>query len=156
MTDSINLRPASADDDRLLASHFRRMWEDNGFHDFEESWEARVLAFCAHARANLGYQAFIAEAGGVALGSAGGQMYGGLYPQVLKDSMRRHGYIWGVWVDPERRGQGLGRRLTDAVIAHFRDLGCTRMLLHASPFGRPVYERIGFQPTNEMRLGLNG
>jgi len=26
--------------------------------------------------------------------------------------------------------------------------------LHASPFGRPLYESLGFEPTNEMRLHL--
>jgi len=26
--------------------------------------------------------------------------------------------------------------------------------MHASPFGRPLYESLGFEPTNEMRLHL--
>jgi hypothetical protein len=27
--------------------------------------------------------------------------------------------------------------------------------LHASDFGRPLYESLGFRPTNEMRLKLD-
>jgi hypothetical protein len=27
-----------------------------------------------------------------------------------------------------------------------------RLVLHASPEGRPLYERLGFVPTNEMRF----
>lgn len=29
-----------------------------------------------------------------------------------------------------------------------------RVSLHASVEGRPLYEGLGFEPTNEMRLGL--
>ncbi len=154
MTEAIALRPAEPSDDTLIALHFRRMWEDNGFNDVEPDWEARILAFLAQARAAQGYHAFVAEVGGVAVGSAGGQLHGGLYPQILNDSTRRHAYVWGVWVDSAWRGQGLGRTLTETVIAHFRAAGCTRILLHASPFGRPLYEALGFAPTNEMRLDL--
>ena len=28
--------------------------------------------------------------------------------------------------------------------------------LHATEAGRPIYERFGFAPTNEMRLTMNG
>ena len=33
-----------------------------------------------------------------------------------------------------------------------RDLGVTRITLHASDEGRPLYEAFGFASTNEMRL----
>jgi hypothetical protein len=35
-----------------------------------------------------------------------------------------------------------------------RAQGCTHALLHAAPPGRGIYERLGFQGTNELRLVL--
>jgi hypothetical protein len=32
-----------------------------------------------------------------------------------------------------------------------REQGFDRVVLHASDAGRPLYEKIGFKPTNEMR-----
>ena len=34
--------------------------------------------------------------------------------------------------------------------------GITVVILHASDDGRPLYEAVGFKPTNEMRLLLQG
>ena len=42
------------------------------------------------------------------------------------------------------------RELVDWCRAQGFDCVC----LHASDAGRPLYEQLGFQPTNEMRLNL--
>jgi GNAT superfamily N-acetyltransferase len=42
----------------------------------------------------------------------------------------------------------------DAILQWCRDRGIRRLTLHASGEGRPLYERFGFRPTNEMRLEL--
>ena len=59
-----------------------------------------------------------------------------------------------VHVDPAWRRQKIGEGLTRACIDHLREQGCSRVILHATPFGRPVYERLGFAASNEMRLDL--
>jgi GNAT superfamily N-acetyltransferase len=152
----VTLRPAVPADDALLARHFHDMWRDN---DVPESaivpdWEARVTAFLAHARARLDYHAVIAESGGAVVGSAGGQVFAGLYPDVLAPAHRKYGYVWGVYVEEGWRCRGIARRLTEAAIAHLKDIGCTRVFLHSSPHGRTVYDKLGFEPTNEMGLAL--
>jgi GNAT superfamily N-acetyltransferase len=152
----VTLRPAVPADDALLARHFHDMWRDN---DVPESvivpdWEARVAAFLADARARLDYAGMIAESGGEVVGSAGGQRFAGLYPDVLAPAHRAYGYVWGVYVEPGWRCRGIARRLTEAVIEHLKGIGCTRILLHSSPHGRTVYEKLGFSPTNEMGLAL--
>jgi len=73
---------------------------------------------------------------------------------VLEPGYRRYGYIWGVYVEPDWRRRGLARQLTETTLTYLRDLACTRVILNASPSGRPVYESMGFQPSNEMRLNL--
>lgn len=152
----IAIRAATAADDRLIARHFFQMWRDNDVPEAKiaPDWEARVLAFFADARARLGYAGFVAEADGAVVGSAGGQIFAGLYPDVLMPEHRRYGYIWGVYVEPGWRCRGVARQLTERVIAHLRGLGCTRAILHSSPHGRTVYDRLGFAPTNELALDL--
>ena len=59
-----------------------------------------------------------------------------------------------MWTDPKHRRRGLGRRIVEAILAWGRANGITRFTLHASNDGRPLYERYGFRPTNEMRLTL--
>jgi GNAT superfamily N-acetyltransferase len=152
----VSLRAAGPADDALLARHFRAMWRDNNVPETAilPDWEARVTAFLAEARARLDYHGVIAESGGEVVGSAGGQRFAGLYPDVLAPAHRAYGYVWGVYVEPGWRCRGIARRLTEAVIGHLKSIGCTRVLLHSSPHGRTVYTKLGFEPTNEMGLAL--
>lgn len=152
---TIAIRAAGVGDDAFIAAAFRRMWLDIGIAeaDIVEDAEARVVSFIAHARAELGFCGAIAEDdGGRRVGCAAGQWFAGLYPLVLKESVRKYGYVWGVWVDASVRRGGVGRRLTEACVAGLRESGCTKVLLHASPMGRGVYEGIGFVGTNEMAI----
>ena len=48
------------------------------------------------------------------------------------------------------RRRGLARRLMELAIEWARVKGVAKLVLHASPQGRPLYERLGFEPTNEM------
>lgn len=54
------------------------------------------------------------------------------------------GWVGTIFVDPEHRGQGLGRALTQAVVERLEARGCRTLLLIASDYGRPLYEREGF------------
>lgn len=72
------------------------------------------------------------------------------YPAVIHGI--RVGYIFGVRVEPAYRGGGIATRLTRACIDFLREIECAQIRLHASDAGRPIYERLGFVPTNEMRL----
>ena len=150
------IRPATPDDDITIATHFAAMWADNNVspQQMRCDWMPRTLAFMADARKGRGFGAVVAEADGTPVGSAAAQLWGGLYPDVLTAEHRLYGYIWGVYVDPAWRRRTLGAGLTRACIEHLRVRGCSRVFLHATPFGRPVYERLGFAPSNEMRLDL--
>jgi ribosomal protein S18 acetylase RimI-like enzyme len=64
----------------------------------------------------------------------------------------REGLVLNVYVEPECRRRGLARRLMDEVIAYARANALDRLVLHASDDGRPLYEQLGFKPTNEMRM----
>jgi GNAT superfamily N-acetyltransferase len=55
-------------------------------------------------------------------------------------------------VEPHHRRKGLARNITDALIEWCKQNGFQSVALHASEFGRGLYEKLGFRPTNEMRL----
>jgi GNAT superfamily N-acetyltransferase len=157
MTTVAVIRPATPDDDVTIATHFAAMWADNnvGAQQMRGDWMPRTLAFIAAARHDRGFGAVVAEAAGRPVGSAAAQLFGGLYPDVLAADYRLYGYVWGVYVAPAWRRRKLGEALTCGCIDHLRALGCLRVILHATPFGRPVYERLGFAASNEMRLDLS-
>ena len=103
---SVAVRPAADDDDAFIARAFRAMWLDNGISpaNILPHWEQQVLDFLAHGREHLELQAFIAELpdlDSAPRGCAVTQLFAGLYPNVLAPSLRKYGYIWGVYVAPE-------------------------------------------------------
>jgi GNAT superfamily N-acetyltransferase len=61
-------------------------------------------------------------------------------------------YLWNVYTYPEFRRRGLARLLTQRAIDYCRQHGHKILWLHASEFGRPLYESLGFESTNEMKL----
>lgn len=62
------------------------------------------------------------------------------------------GLVLNVFVEPAHRRRGLARALMLAVEAACADRGVAKLTLHASDMGRPVYESLGYEPSNEMRL----
>jgi ribosomal protein S18 acetylase RimI-like enzyme len=60
--------------------------------------------------------------------------------------------IINVYVEPDWRQQGIAERLMRHMIDFARKSGIPSLVLHASEAGRPLYERLGFTPTGEMRL----
>ncbi|HCF28156.1 MAG TPA: GNAT family N-acetyltransferase [Cyanobacteria bacterium UBA11049] len=153
---NISIREASQNEDLLIARHFYQLWRDNDVaaESIRANWQEIILQFIDRARQDLFYKAFIAEVNGVAIGSASCQIFAGLYPLALVENYRKYGYIWGVYVEPAYRGQGIAKQLTSMAIAYLKSLGCTRVILHASPSGKPVYISLGFSESNEMRLDL--
>ncbi|NER99044.1 MAG: GNAT family N-acetyltransferase, partial [Symploca sp. SIO1B1] len=65
-----------------------------------------------------------------------------------------YGYIWNVYVESPYRNQGFAKKLTSLACDYLKLLGCTQAILHASPLGKPAYDRMGFYQSNEMRLDL--
>ncbi len=64
----------------------------------------------------------------------------------------RHSYLFGMWVRPEARRRGVASSLVTAAIQDARDRGEGAVTLYASEFGRPLYERLGFDAAPAMRL----
>ena len=58
-------------------------------------------------------------------------------------------HLYQMWVDPDSRGQGIGRALIDSAISWARDRHVARVLLDVTCGDRParrLYEAVGFRP----------
>jgi len=64
--------------------------------------------------------------------------------------------ILNVFTERSWRRRGVAEALMRELLAWCRDNGVESVVLHASNEGRPLYEKLGFTATNEMRLGGKG
>jgi len=62
------------------------------------------------------------------------------------------GWIGTIFVEPARRGQGLGRAITQAIIDRLEAAGCRTLVLVATAEGRRLYERMGFDVHTRYRI----
>jgi GNAT superfamily N-acetyltransferase len=60
--------------------------------------------------------------------------------------------VVNVYTEPEFRRRGVARLLMRAMMAWAGENAIDSLVLHAAADGRPLYESLGFTPTNEMRF----
>jgi GNAT superfamily N-acetyltransferase len=67
---------------------------------------------------------------------------------------QRFAWIGMVLVDPEFRGRGIGTRLLERTVEHLDGIGIATMKLDATPAGRPIYQKLGFEDEYEIERWL--
>jgi len=139
----------------MLIRHRRMMWWDMGRRDepaFEVMEEAAREYFPA-AVADGSYRGFLAvnESGEIV---GGGGIVISAWPGILGQRQPKRPMILNMYVDKPYRRRGIARALMEAMIEWCRHAGFAHVGLHASDEGRSLYEKLGFKPTNEMRLDL--
>jgi GNAT superfamily N-acetyltransferase len=141
-------------DDQLLATFYYRHWLDMDTNEqaIAADWRERALAFIADARRRKSFAGFCAVLDDEPVGSACCQIMERVYPAFHTSDASVVGYIWGVYVTPALRGQGVGAALVTKCTHYLKGQGCGRVLLHAGERARPLYDRLGFQPTDELAL----
>jgi len=151
----IRIRTATHEDCALILHHRRRMFEDmkeGSAQDLDQMVEASA-PWLDRALADGSYRGWLVEnAGGEVV--AGGGVLISSWPAGPRDHYARRALIINVYTEPEFRRQSLARRLMLWMIQWLKDQGFSSVSLHASAEGRVLYETLGFQPTNEMRLQL--
>ena len=61
-------------------------------------------------------------------------------------------YLMSMYTEPACRGRGVGRLVARHAIEWCKAQGFPSMTLHASEIGRPLYEKLGWKQSNEMKL----
>ncbi len=154
MNVDVIIREATLDDVPELLRHRRGMYEDMGYKD--GSTLAGMVStseiYLQRALAEGSFRAWVAEAAGRVVGGAA--ILISPWPSHPYDQQCRRATILNMYVDPEFRRQGIARRLMQIMIEWCRKEDFVNVQLHASDQGRPLYESLGFKPTNEMQLKL--
>ncbi|GBF07458.1 sortase-like acyltransferase [Deinococcus aerius] len=143
-------RPATARDAGLIAAQRAAMFTDMGVEYREE-----VAGFAPWVEPRLAegtYLGWIVEAGEEPVAGAGLLLLD--WPPHFVDPQPLRAYLLNVYTHPQHRGLGLARLLTETAITETRRRNIRVLSLHASEAGRPIYQTLGFTPTNELRLTL--
>jgi GNAT superfamily N-acetyltransferase len=148
-------RLATVADAELVARQRRSMFVDAGQAD-DADLQAMMDNFLDWVRPRLSdgsYVGWIVEEDGRAVAGAG--MWIIDFPPHWMHAEPVRAYLLNFYVDPEFRGRGLAYKLLTTAVEDARRRGIKVVSLHASKFGKPLYERNGFEPTNEMILRLD-
>jgi GNAT superfamily N-acetyltransferase len=141
-----------------LARHRVSMYREMG--DVPQSEEARLLdASAAYFRTAMTageYIAWIAasEAAPDEIVAGAGLIVRAMIPRPGPSGRieTREAQVVNVYTEPAWRRRGIAALVMHQLIDFTRASQLRRVSLHASDEGRPLYESLGFAPTNEMRL----
>jgi GNAT superfamily N-acetyltransferase len=151
----IRVRKAGIEDVKHITHHRRAMFEEMGYQDAAvlDSIERISREYFSEALRVGTYNGWLAEdLSGLVV--AGGGIVIAPWPGHPNETRAERAWILNMYTVPGVRRQGLAKRLLGVMIEWCRQRGFSAVSLHASSQGRPLYESIGFQQTNEMRLHL--
>jgi GNAT superfamily N-acetyltransferase len=120
---------------------------------FAVPMETMVANFVEWLRPKLvdgSYVGWLAEQDGRLVAGAG--LWVMEWPPHFMHAEPRRAYLLNFYVAPEMRRQGLARMLLVLAVEEAKARGIKVVTLHASKFGKPVYEQYGFKMSNEMML----
>jgi GNAT superfamily N-acetyltransferase len=64
----------------------------------------------------------------------------------------RYGYVLSMVTEPAWRGRGIATGIMEALLAWFGDEAVTRVSLHATTAGEPIYRSLGFSASTYPEL----
>jgi GNAT superfamily N-acetyltransferase len=151
---SLRIRDATPADIPEILRQRRGMYEAMGHSDAFalEAMSARSAEYLPKAMSDGSFRAWLACAEGGAVG--GGAVIISPWLAHPDDLECRRATILNIYVDPDFRRRGIARALVQTILAWCKAEGLARVTLHASDAGRPLYESLGFEASNEMRLTL--
>jgi GNAT superfamily N-acetyltransferase len=154
-TMEINIRKANLGDLKHILHHRRAMFEEMGFRDpavLDQVEKSSREYFSGALRIGT-YKAWLAEDSNARIVAGGGIVIAD-WPGYPGENHAKRAWILNMYTEPEARRSGAAKQILKTMLDWCRMAGFSAVSLHASPAGRPLYETVGFQPTNEMRLSL--
>lgn len=138
----------------MMAEFRRAMFVDMGEMD-DVALDAMAVAFEQWVKEKMGqgdYFGWLAVSDDKPVASVG--LWLMEWSPVPHDLSRRRGRVMDVYTHPDYRRRGLARQLMLELVNWSRAHGLHSLHLDASTMGRGLYEELGFDATNEMRLTL--
>ena len=150
----ITIREASVSDIPEIVRLRRCMYEDMHYGDVDalQTMSSLTADFLTKAIPDGSFRAWLAYDSNRVI--AGGAVIITLWPAHPYDLECRRATILNVYTDPEYRRRGIARQIMQTMIDWCKQQNFARITLHASDDGRHLYETLGFEPSNEMRLKL--
>lgn len=149
---TVAIRQASEADAETLVDLRERMLVELEADDRERlaDLRARSLEWLANAMPDGEATGWLAERDGRVVGGVSLTLLE-TQPQYRSPSGRLAS-VYGLFVEPDERGHGTATALVRAALDFARSRDVDLVTLHAADKARPLYERLGFTPTKEMRL----
>jgi GNAT superfamily N-acetyltransferase len=153
-----SLRRATVSDAAIIARHRVEMFRDMG----QVPTDALAMALLETSTAALGallrdgsYVGWFAIAENDRILAGAGAHVQSQLPRIAHNGMAVTtapvALVLNVYTEPDFRRMGIARALMEALLRWATPHGHDRVHLHASDAGRPLYQSLGFAPTNEMR-----
>jgi GNAT superfamily N-acetyltransferase len=147
-------RPLTGSDLDLVVRHRTEMFREMGSPEAELTAMSAGFRLWVEPRLRDGtYLGWVIEQGSRAAAGIG-MMVLDWPPHPYHPSDSRRAYILNVFVEPEYRGKGLATALMEMARNEATERGIAFMVLHASPQGRSLYEKLGWKPTSEMSFSI--
>ena len=155
LPDGFAIRRATEEEIDTLVAHRCSMFRDMG-HTDEAAMDAMAEKCKPWLRQKMKsgeYLAWLATDSEGTIAAGAGLWLMEWIPHMVGKGVRR-GNILNVYTERKFRRQGLAGALMDTALAWCQENGIDTIILHASPEGRALYEKMGFAATNEMRIRL--
>ncbi|HEV3156797.1 MAG TPA: GNAT family N-acetyltransferase [Candidatus Baltobacteraceae bacterium] len=138
----------------IVAAQLRHEMSLEVGHDYDvlrPGWRERFVAYFSEKQLANKAQVFMARSGDVPIGILAASMLENYRTQIFD---QRTGNVNAVFVRPPWRRRGVAGELMRFGLDWLRERGCEIVRLHTSQAARPMYEHLGFAPSEEMILHL--
>ena len=141
-------RARQADIDRLVETRSRFLEEYDGepYLAQREEIEKNMKDFMPEHMETGQLRIFLAEDAGDILATSSVSFFDVLPSASCKNG--KSAYIANVYTVSGARGKGIGSRVFQMAFDEALGQGCSRIVLHASQMGEPIYRKFGFEKLN--------
>lgn len=153
MKSEITYRRATLDDvDVLVSYRLRFLAEHSGSSQVseDETFKKNLKEYFLEEIPKGSFIAWLARSGGRVVATSGMVVW--RMPANNSVKTGKQGYILNMYTLPEARRQGICTVLLEKMIEEAKSLGLSRVQLHASKMGEPIYRKRGFSEPGDVEL----
>lgn len=145
------IRAATLADIPFIVHHRHAMFAEMGLNGDYQTMDERFHPWLRQAIQDQTYFGWVVETDTGEVIAGGGV---GLLPRAPspENTNEQWAFVYNIYTEPPHRRQGLARQLMDTIHHWCRERGLKSVGLNASEFGRPLYESLGYQPSQTLMM----